>query len=156
MYSEAKMTFSIRHLTGLAFLLCLLFSAPQAYADRLSIDAGLIHVDQPSKTYFEIGGEYEHRYNRMIGFGGTANYIFSDPSILLLALPEFFLHPLGGGWYISASPLFEFGSGTGTHVGARFGTRLPLPLGVVTLIPNFSIDFINGGTIYVIGLGIQI
>jgi hypothetical protein len=91
-----------------------------------------------------------------VGLGLSGNYIFSDPSILLLALPEVYFHPLAGDWYISASPLFEFGAETGTHVGARFGTRVPIPVGAATIIPSLSVNFINGGKIYVIGLGIQI
>lgn len=142
------------------FALLLIFGgSPSAKAcgNRLGVAAGVVHIDQPSQTSFEVGAEYECRFDAFLGVGGEANYVFSDPSIFLLAVPTVFLHPLLGSFYVAASPLFEFGSnGIGTHVGARLSTRVPLPLGLFILVPSFAIDFINSQKIYWFGLGISI
>jgi hypothetical protein len=133
--------------------------SPSAFAcgNRFGVGAGIEHSTAPSDTNFEISAEYECRMNPLLGLGGEANYVFSNPSIFLLAAPTVFLHPLLGDFYVAASPLFEFGSGgIGTHVGARLSTRLPIPLGLFILVPSFAIDFINSRNIYWFGLGIGI
>jgi hypothetical protein len=140
-----------------ALLVFSLSPTAQACGNRFGVSAGVEHSTSPSDTNFEIGAEYECRLNGLLGLGGEANYVFSNPSIFLLAAPTVFLHPLLGDFYVAASPLFEFGSGgTGTHVGARLSTRLPLPLGLFILVPSFAIDFINSRNIYWFGLGIGI
>jgi hypothetical protein len=113
-----------------------------------------VHTEQPSGTNFEIGAEYECRMDPIFGLGGFMNYIFSDPSLTFIGLPEVFVHPLAGDFYVAASPLLE--TGVGTHLGVRFATRLPIPIGIAILVPSLAIDFINGGKIYWFGLGIAI
>jgi hypothetical protein len=140
--------------------LLLLFSvmpSARACGNRFGVAAGLVHIDHPSQTSFEVGAEYECRFDVLLGVGGEANYVFSDPSLFLLAVPTVFLHPLLGSFYVAASPLFEFGSGgIGTHLGVRLSTRVPLPLGLFILVPSFAVDFINSQKIYWFGLGISI
>lgn len=126
-----------------------------AHADRIELGAGIVTQSHPSETNLELGVEFENRWDAMLGVGGAANYIFSSPGVTLVAVPEGFLHPFGGDFLVSAAPLLEFGSGTGTHLGARFGTRVPLPMGVLTLIPEIALDMINGSNILVFGLGLQ-
>ncbi len=123
---------------------------------RLSIGVGLVHLSNPSETDFEIGAEYEYHFQPLFGVGALGNYVFSDPSVALLGAPVFYFHPLAGDWWLSASPIVQFGSGRTTQVGARVGTRVPVPLGVVTLVPSLAVDFIGGGRNYIFGLGIQI
>jgi hypothetical protein len=123
---------------------------------RLGIGVGIAQVGDSSHTYFAVGGEYEYRIESLFGLGTSFNYVFSDPNFMLLALPQAYLHPLGGDWYINAAPLFQFGGGLGTHLGFRVGTRLPLSLGVVSIIPQVNIDFINGGRNLLFGIGIAI
>jgi hypothetical protein len=125
------------------------------YDQRLSIGAGFVTMSNPSQTSFELGAEFEHRLDPLLGLGVSANYIFSSPGVTLVAVPDVFFHPLAGEFFLSAAPLLEFGSGTGTNVGARVGTRIPVPVGAITLFPSFSIDFINGGEDYIFGIGIQ-
>ena len=140
-----------------ACLLLSFASTAHACGNRFGLGAGVEHSTDPSDTNFEVGAEYECRMNAALGIGGAANYIFSNPSIFLLAAPTVFLHPLLGDFYVAASPLFEFGSGgIGTHVGARLSTRLPIPLGLFILVPSFAVDFINSQKIYWFGLGIGI
>jgi hypothetical protein len=139
-------------------LLLVLFSATQAQADgsnRLSGGLGVVHIDQPSKTYITLGAEFEHRMNPLFGLGGMFNYFFSDPSIVQIGAPEVFFHPLGGDFFISATPLFEFAGGS-TNVGSRFGTRIPLPIGPMLLVPTAAVTFINGTKYYFFGMGISI
>ncbi len=142
-----------------SFVLFTLFAvaAPaQAYYDyRLSVGAGIVQFNNPSQTYVDIGAEYEYRFQPLLGVGAFANYIFSTPSITLIGVPEVFLHPLGGDWLLKASPLIEFGSGISTQTGVRVGTRLPIPLGPVSFIPEASVDFIGGRRILRLGLGLQ-
>ncbi len=145
---------------GLCFLvLGLLMAAPQfAHADyqqRFSLGAGVLVFNNPSGTYFELGAEYEYRENAFIGLGGFANYIFSSPGIVELGAPELFFHPFATEFLLDVSPIIEFGSGITTEVGARFGTRLPIPFGVFTLVPIFAVDVISGGPLYNIGIGIE-
>jgi hypothetical protein len=140
---------------ALAFALCAASPSPaSACGHRLGVGAGLVHIEGPSMTKFEIGAEYECRLDAFLGVGGFGNYIFADPGITLLGAPEIFVHPLAGKFYVAASPLIEFGSSVGTHVGARLATRIPLPLGLFILVPSFAVDFINGTRIYWFGLGI--
>jgi len=138
-------------LTGL-----ILLSPMSARADHLSFGAGITHLGNPNQTDFEIGGEYEHNLDAFFGVGLEANYVFANPSVTMIGAPEGFVHPLGTDFFVSAAPLFEFSSGFSTQVGVRFGTKIPLPLGVLILIPLASVDFINGGTNFSFGLGIQI
>ena len=135
-------------------MLCGATHASAAYSSRLSLGAGIAAFNN-SSAYFTVSGEYEQRVDAMLGIGGFANYVFSQPGFALIGLPEGFLHPLGGDWYVSAAPIVEFGSGRSTELGARLGTRIPLPLGVFTLIPTFAVDFIGGGEDYLFGLGLQ-
>ncbi len=120
--------------------------------DRFEIGAGIIVSSAQSS--FELGAEYEHRMEELFGVGATGNVIFSNPALTLIAVPNFFLHPLGNGFLVSAAPLVQFTSVGGTSFGSRFGTRIPIPLGNAVLIPEAAIDFIAGGPITVIGLGI--
>jgi hypothetical protein len=123
---------------------------------RLGAGAGLVHLESPSETDFEIGAEYECRFDLFLGLGGFANYVFADPGITLLGLPEVFFHPLAGDFFVAASPLLETGSAVGTHLGVRLATRVPIPLALFVLVPSFAVDFINGGRIYWFGLGLAI
>ena len=141
-------------------ILCILmplFLAPSAQADesnRLSGGLGVVHIDNPSKTYITLGAEYERRMNALFGLGGMFQYFFSDPSITQVGAPAVFFHPLGGEWFVSATPLFEFTSGSNA-VGSRFGTRIPLPLGPLLLVPTGAVTFIRGTKYYFFGLGIS-
>jgi hypothetical protein len=92
------------------------------YDQRLSIGAGFVTMSNPSQTSFELGAEFEHRLDPLLGLGVSANYIFSSPGVTLVAVPDVFFHPLAGEFFLSAAPLLEFGWGTGTNVGARVGT----------------------------------
>ncbi len=125
------------------------------YQQRFSLGVGVVTMNNPSQTNLEVGAEYEYRLDPLLGLGASGNYIFSNPSITLLAVPDFFVHPIATDWLISGAPLFEFGSGTGTHLGIRLGTRIPIPFGSFALVPAFAVDFINGGRDYLFGLGIE-
>lgn len=126
------------------------------YTQRFSFGVGFVHSDNPSSTDFELGAEFEYRVDPMLGLGLQGNSIFSNPAIGLVGAPEIFFHPFSTEWFLSASPIIEFGSGVGTHVGERFGTRLPISLGALTLIPTFAVDLIAGRRNYWFGIGIQL
>lgn len=121
---------------------------------RFSLSGGLVVVNEQSS--FALSAEYEYRIQEFYGIGGQANYVFSSQAFSQVAAPGFYLHPLQGEWYISASPVFYFGSGMDTLVGARFTTRLPLAIEILTLIPTVGVDLIQGGPNYIFGLGIAI
>lgn len=148
-------TYSLKFLLFLLITLFISGVARAEYGNRLELGAGFVTMSNPSTVDFEIGVEYENRVDAMLGAGGSANYIFTSPGTTLLAIPEGFLHPFGGDFLLSGAPLLEFGSFTGTHLGAKIGTRIPLPMGALTLIPEVSLDMINGSNILVFGLGIQ-
>ena len=138
-------------------LLIGLFAYTNSFAgdQRLLVGGGLIFLNKPSRTYFQIGGEYEYRVDSLIGWGAQANHVFSDPTLTRIAAPMLYLHPLAGDWFVAAAPLFDFQSGAGMAAGARLATRVPLPLGLFVLVPSFSVDFIRGGQAYLFGLGLQ-
>lgn len=138
--------------------MCLVLSSPVLadYQQRLSLGVGVVSVSSPSQISFAVNGEYEYRLNSAIGLGTGANYVFSSPALVLVAVPEVFLHPFGGEFFVSAAPLIEYRPGLGTNLGARLGTRLPIELGAVKVLPTFSVDLANGGVLdMMIGLGIQ-
>ena len=121
---------------------------------RLSLGGGLVYVNQ--QTSLALGAEYEYRVEPLYGIGAQGNYVFSSQAITMVSAPIFFLHPLSGDWYVSAAPIFEFGSTITTKVGARFTTRMPLSIEILTLIPTFGVDIISGGPNYLFGLSIGI
>jgi len=137
------------------FFVCAVADAHADYQQRIELGAGIVSTNNPAQTNLEISAEYEYRIEPKLGYGLSANYIFSNPGILLLAVPEAFLHPLEGDWLISGAPLLEFGPGSSTNIGLKIGTRVPIPLRSVTLIPEVAVDFIANGPITVFGLGIQ-
>lgn len=122
---------------------------------HLGVGAGLVHQEEPSKTSFTLGAEYECRTNAFLGIGAFGSHVFSDPSFTLIGLPQLLIHPLGGDFYVAASPIMMFGDAYGTHFGARLSTRLPLPLGLFILVPSFAVDFIRGQRNYWFGLGLS-
>lgn len=144
------------------FILFLLFAffgiAKESWAagcsHRFGAGVGIVHTDEPSDTNVSVGAEYECRINRLVGIGAFGDHVFADPSFTLLGAPQVLLHPLGGDFFVAASPLIEFGSGRGTHVGARLSTRLPIPLALFVLVPSFAVDFIGGHRNYWVGLGL--
>jgi hypothetical protein len=121
---------------------------------RFSLSGGLIHISNPSQTSFAVSAEYEYRMDPFYGLGAQGTYVFSSSAITILSAPAFFLHPLQGNWYVSAAPVFYFGSST--QVGARFTTRMPLDMDILMLTPIFGVDIIKGGPNYIFGLGISI
>lgn len=142
-----------------AVLVCLsLACVPSAQAascnSRLGLDLGLVHLTDPSKTYFHTGLEYECRFSPVWGVGGFAAYVFSDPGLALLGAPQLFLHPFGGEFYVSGSPLLQISSGN-THLGMRLASRLSIPVGLFVLVPSLAVDFIGGGQNYWLGLGLR-
>jgi hypothetical protein len=140
--------------TIIAVLLMGVFLLPgfaEASRNRISVGAGI--ADLPNQTVFEISAEFEHRYDAFLGLGGTGEYVFSTPAIFTLAAPEVFLHPLGGRFYVSAAPVFQFVSST-TNTGVRLATLVPIPLGVITILPSAAVEFINGTHLYIFGVGI--
>jgi hypothetical protein len=139
-------------LLGLGLLSC---APAHAGYNRLSLGVGIIQFQNPSQTYLEAGAEYENRFDAIFGIGALGNYIFANPWIAFLGAPELFVHPLAGDWFVSASPLIELGGGMASNLGMRLGTRIPLPMGVFTLVPSLALDFINGGHDAIFGLGIQ-
>ncbi|MGZ3692953.1 MAG: hypothetical protein ACXWQO_01800 [Bdellovibrionota bacterium] len=122
---------------------------------HLGAGVGIVHTEEPSQTSVSVGAEYECRVNPFLGIGAFGDHVFSNPSITLLGAPQLLLHPLGGAFFVAASPLFQFG-GYGTHVGSRFSTRIPIPLALFVLVPSFAVDFIGGHRNYWLGLGISI
>ncbi len=122
--------------------------------NRLAVSAGVVVLTRPSETVFQIGGEFEHQADSFIGYGLQGNYLFTTPGIGLLAAPMVYLHPIGTDFYVSAAPLFRFSSGV--DAGVRLSTRLPISLGVVSIIPSGSVDFIDGRQNFIFGLGVQI
>ncbi len=135
--------------------MCAANTARADYTNRISVGLGVADMGNPSQTSLEAAIEYENKFDPFFGLGISGNYIFSNPNILLLAVPDVFFHPFTGDFLVSAAPLLEFGSGTGTNLGVRLGTRIPIPLGLISIVPSFAVDFINGGHDYIIGLGIS-
>ena len=103
-----------------------------------------------------LDGEVENRFLPFLGFGGDVVYAFAKPPVFLASFPEIFIHPMGRRWFISAAPSFEFGRGMHTHIGAKLGTRIPIPLPMLTLMPGFSVEVFKGRTVYVLGLCVQL
>jgi hypothetical protein len=123
---------------------------------RLSAGLGVAKFDDNSSAYLTVSGEYEYRLYPALGMGMFANYIFSNPNITLVGVPEIFLHPLTTDWYINAAPIAQFGSGRDTQYGVRVGTRAPLTFGVLSVVPSVNVDFINGQKNWFFGLGVGI
>lgn len=140
------------------FITLALFPVRPASADydqRLSLGVGFADIRNPNEMALMVGGEYEKRLNELLGLGAGVQYIFSNPGITYVAVPDLFVHPFGTEFLVSAAPLLEFGPLVGTNVGAQLGTRLPIPLGPVSLVPSFAVDLISGGPSYIFGMGIE-
>ncbi|MDR3605750.1 MAG: hypothetical protein P4M08_00040 [Oligoflexia bacterium] len=148
--------FKILKFFAFALGILLPIAAHADYDQRLSVGLGFAQLNNPSQTAFALGAEYEYRPDPMLGIGAVGNYIFANPGITFLGAPDLFLHPLATDWLLSASPIVEFGSSVGTHVGVRLGTRIPIPLGSIAIVPEFAVDIISGGPGYLFGFGIEI
>lgn len=141
------------------FVTAVLFTtAESAHAEynghRFGLGVGVAQLSD-NKTYVAVGAEYEYRLEPMLGIGGFANYVFSTPGLTLIGLPMVYFHPLSNDWYINAAPIAQFG-GSKTEYGVRLGTRIPIALGPVSIVPQASVDFIAGGRNLIFGLGIGI
>lgn len=73
-----------------------------------------------------------------------------------MGAPELFIHPIATDWFLSAAPLFQIESGNGLTAGGRIGTRIPITLGILSLIPTATVDFIGGEHNVILGLGVKI
>lgn len=134
------------------------FSASAEMPDkRLSLNGGLgiTQLSGSNQAFVAAGLEFEYRLTEYWGAGAFGNYVFSSPGVGILGAPQVYFHPLAGDWYINAAPMFQFGGGS-TQVGARIGTRVPLLLGSVLLVPQVAVDFIGGGQNWWYGLSIGI
>ena len=137
---------------------CGVSAAKADYTSRLDLSAGVAQIKNPNQdeSDFTLGVEYEYRMSPLLGIGAFGSYVFSNPGITFIGWPQVSVHPFSTEFLVSVSPVVETGGDVGSHVGVRFGTRLPIPLGVVSIIPTFAIDLISGGPNYIYGLGIQI
>jgi hypothetical protein len=153
--------------TLLAFAAISIFSVSQAlpaYAEdtmpekRFSLGGGLgvTQLAGSSQAFVSAGLEFEYRVTSLIGLGAFSNYVFASPGVGIVGLPQVYIHPLGGDWYINVAPMAQFGGGADTRFGARVGTRIPLQLGSAMIIPQVSVDFIGGGQNWMYGLGVAI
>ncbi len=126
------------------------------YNHRLNLGFGIAQTTSPSQTSLSISGEYEYRWDPYFGTGFLGSYIFSTPGFGLVGIP-FFFHPLEGDWFLGAAPLLGFSGSQPAQFGVRLETQLPIPLGVVTILPSVAIDFFaNGQQDFILGLGIRI
>jgi len=152
------MTFKNRFVIALVSALFLIPVSSRAALERdghrFSLSGGLVSIE--NKTSFAVSAEYEYRVDPLYGMGAQGSYVFSSLAVTQLAAPGFYLHPLSGEWYISAAPVFYFVSGADARVGARFTTRMPLLIKIMTLTPTLGVDLIRGGPNYIFGLGIAI
>lgn len=121
----------------------------------LGVGAGVVIRDHSKETDFSLGADYECRKGPFFGWGAFANAIFSDPSTTVLGAPVLYFHPLRGDFYVAGSPILELGGGR-SDWGMRLSTRLPIPLGLLTLVPSAAVDFIRGGRRWWLGLGLRI
>jgi hypothetical protein len=138
-----------------SFLSLLSFPALAAgCVHSLGLGAGIVVRDSNNETDFSVAADYECRLAALYGVGAIVNHIFSDPSTTVIGAPQLLLHPFGGELFVAGSPIVEFGRGS-TDFGVRFSTRVPLPLGLLTLVPSAAIDFIRGGRRYWLGLGLR-
>jgi hypothetical protein len=142
-------------LVGLSLGLGCFGEARADYQQRLDLGVGVAQLKNPDETDLSLGVEYEYRLSPFWGIGAFGNYIFSTPGITLIGWPQVSVHPFLTEFLVSAAPIVETGGSVGSHVGARLGTRLPIPLGAISLIPTFAVDFISGGPDYIYGIGIQ-
>ena len=125
---------------------------------RFSLGGGLgvTQLAGSSQAFVSAGLEFEYRVTPLLGLGAFSNYVFASPGVGIVGLPQVYIHPLGGDWYINVAPMAQFGGGADTRFGARVGTRIPLQLGSATIIPQVSVDFIGGGQNWMYGLGVAI
>lgn len=145
---------NILFLTSMTLVTNSAHAAIEKDGHRFALSGGLVYVNQ--KASLAISTEYEYRLEPLYGIGAQASYVFASEAITQLAAPTFFLHPLEGEWIISASPVFYFSAQTKTRIGARFTTRMPLEIEILTLVPTFGIDVIEGGPNYILGLAFGI
>jgi hypothetical protein len=90
--AQTRGSYSHRMKILLLLIAALSFSEPAfACKHSLGVGAGLVRLEVPRETDFQIGAEYECRVNPFLGVGGFFNSIFSDPSILIFGAPELLL-----------------------------------------------------------------
>lgn len=128
-------------------------AAAEEHTHNISIfGGGATSTGDGSDTGFSFGGEYEYKFNPIIGIGGLLEFTTSalDRDAILLA--PLTLHPFGGLSVVAALGV-EFAEDDDSFA-FRLGTAYEFPLGRFSFAPVFNADFIDGDITYVYGLSL--
>ena len=113
---------------------------------------GATSTESEDDTGFAFGGEYEYKFNPLVGIGGLVEFTTSALDREAVLLAPLTLHPFGG-LAILAAVGAEFAESDDSFV-FRLGTAYEIPLGRFTIAPEFNVDFVDGDRTYVYGLSL--
>lgn len=100
---------------------------------------------------FTLGMDYKYRFNRRIGIGGLVDYAGQDFRSFVAGIP-ITLHTTERLRFILA-PCVEHADGENNAL-VRAGAGYNFPAGPVGLGPAFFVDWVDGETIYILGLSV--
>lgn len=115
--------------------------------------AGFIGItaEDRHETALTLGLDYERRLNESFGIGLGVEHSFGDLDFTVLTVP-FALH--FGPTKVFVAPGLEKSDHHGDEFLARVGVEYAFEVGHAELAPKLMLDFVDGETVVVFGLGI--
>lgn len=95
-----------------------------------------------------LGLVYERLLGESFGIGVVAEHTYGELDFAVLAVP-FFYRP--GRWRLFIAPGIE-DSDVGTESLLRLGAGYAFEVGRLEVVPEFSVDFVNGEEVLVLGV----
>jgi hypothetical protein len=120
-----------------------------AHRHHVALFLGATHTDEEDE--FSIGMDYEYRLNPLLGLGGIAEYTGGEHETTIAAA-AFFIHPFKA-LRLVLGPGFESG-GDEKEFLLRVGASYHIPVGKLTLAPEFNVDFVDGNKNLVYGISL--
>jgi len=105
-------------------------------------------IDDRRDNGFALGLEYERRVNRVFGVGALVEHTFGDIDATVYAVPFAFHF---GRWKTYVAPGIEDGD-HGSESLVRVGAEYAFEVKKWEISPQIDLDFVDGGTVFVIGV----
>jgi hypothetical protein len=117
-------------------------------ANEIALFVGITH--ERRENAFALGLEYERRISRILGIGIGVEQTFGDLDFWVYTVP-FTFH--AERWKFVVAPGIEKSRGGSENLG-RFALGYELDRPDLNVIPTFTIDFVDGEAVYIIGVSL--
>jgi len=114
---------------------------------------GATSTEDDGATGFALGGEYEYLFYSRLGIGALVELATGDVRDVVVLAP-LTLHPFGG-LALRVAPGAEITDGD-TEFAFRLGIGYDIPVGPLSVAPDFNADLVRGDWTYVYGLSFRV